>query len=39
MKVVQGTTTLQAGSMVVYYKKGGGSIQGGNADIDRIDVQ
>ncbi|OJF90524.1 LptA/OstA family protein [Pararhizobium antarcticum] len=38
VKVVQGTTTLQAGSMVVYYKKGGGSIQGGNADIDRIEV-
>ena len=31
VKVVQGTTTLQAGKMVVFYKKGGGSISGGNA--------
>jgi lipopolysaccharide export system protein LptA len=38
VKVVQGTTTLQAGSMVVYYKKGGGAISSGNADIDRIEV-
>ena len=38
VKVVQGTTTLQAGNMVVFYKKGGGSISGGNADIDRIEV-
>ncbi len=38
VKVVQGTTVLQAGSMVVYYKKGGGAISGGNADIDRIEV-
>src|SRR6218665_2310216 len=32
VKVVQGTTTLQAGSMIVYYKKGGGAISSGNAD-------
>jgi len=38
VKVVQGTTTLQAGNMVVYYKKGGGAISSGNADIDRIEV-
>jgi lipopolysaccharide export system protein LptA len=38
VKVVQGATTLQAGSMVVYYKSGGGSISGGNAQIDRIEV-
>lgn len=38
VKVVQGTTTLQAGKMVVFYKKGGGSISGGNAEIDRIEV-
>jgi lipopolysaccharide export system protein LptA len=38
VKVVQGTTTLQAGSMTVFYKKGGGTISGGNADIDRIEV-
>jgi lipopolysaccharide export system protein LptA len=38
VKVVQGPTTLQAGSMVVYYKSGGGSISGGNAQIDRIEV-
>ncbi|TCQ11734.1 lipopolysaccharide export system protein LptA [Rhizobium sp. PP-F2F-G36] len=38
VKVVQGATTLQAGSMVVYYKSGGGSISGGNAEIDRIEV-
>ena len=38
VKVVQGATTLQAGNMVVFYKKGGGSISGGDADIDRIEV-
>lgn len=38
VKVVQGTTTLQAGNMVVFYKKGGGAISSGNADIDRIEV-
>lgn len=38
VKVVQGTTTLQAGNMVVFYKSGSGSISGGNAQIDRIIV-
>ncbi len=38
VKVVQGTTTLQAGSMTVFYKTGGGTISSGNADIDRIEV-
>ncbi|MFQ6236910.1 LptA/OstA family protein [Sinorhizobium meliloti] len=38
VKVVQGTTTLQAGNMTVFYKAGGGSVTGGNADIDRIEV-
>lgn len=38
MKVVQGTTTLQAGNMTVFYKAGGGSVTSGNADIDRIEV-
>ncbi|MCY1234815.1 Lipopolysaccharide export system protein LptA [compost metagenome] len=38
VKVVQGTTTLQAGNMVVYYKSGGGSVSSGDADIDRIEV-
>ena len=38
VKVVQGTTTLQAGNMVVFYKAGGGSVAGGDADIEKIDV-
>ena len=39
VKVVQGTTTLQAGRMVVHYKSGGkGSVASGNADIEKIDV-
>lgn len=38
VRVVQGTTTLQAGNMVVYYKAGGGSVSSGDADIDRIEV-
>ncbi|MCJ8054309.1 hypothetical protein GB928_009080 [Shinella curvata] len=38
VKVVQGTTTLQAGNMVVYYKSGGGSVASGDADIEKIDV-
>jgi lipopolysaccharide export system protein LptA len=36
--VVQGTTTLRAGHMVVFYTGGGGSISSGNADIKSIDV-
>lgn len=38
VKVVQGTTTLQAGRMVVYYASGGGSVASGDADIEKIDV-
>lgn len=39
VKVVQGTTTLQAGSMTVFYKTTeGATVTGGNADIDRIEV-
>ncbi|THK37436.1 hypothetical protein EHS39_14555 [Ensifer sp. MPMI2T] len=39
VKVVQGTTTLQAGSMTVFYKtEGGATVTSGNADIDRIEV-
>lgn len=38
VKVVQGTTTMQAGRMVVYYKSGEGSVAGGDADIEKIDV-
>ncbi|MCP8897263.1 LptA/OstA family protein [Shinella daejeonensis] len=37
VKVVQGTTTLQAGRMIVQYSAGG-SVAGGNADIEKIDV-
>jgi lipopolysaccharide export system protein LptA len=38
VKVVQGTTTLQAVKMVVYYTSGGGSVASGDADIEKIDV-
>ncbi len=38
VKVVQGTTTLQAGKMIVHYSANGGSVAGGNADIEKIDV-
>jgi lipopolysaccharide export system protein LptA len=39
VKVVQGTTTLQAGKMVVYYAaSGSGSVASGDADIEKIDV-
>ncbi|RFZ88665.1 hypothetical protein D0Y60_05700 [Shinella sp. WSJ-2] len=38
VKVVQGTTTLQAGKMIVFYKSGGGSVASGDADIEKIDV-
>jgi lipopolysaccharide export system protein LptA len=39
VKVVQGTTTLQAGTMTVFYKtEGGATVTSGNADIDRIEV-
>ncbi|MDI7864744.1 LptA/OstA family protein [Rhizobiaceae bacterium n13] len=36
VKVVQGTTTLQAGKMTVYYRGEGTSVASGDADIDRI---
>lgn len=36
VKVVQGTTTLQAGNMTIYYKGKGTSVASGDADIDRI---
>lgn len=38
VKVVQGTTTLQAGTMTVLYQGQGGAVTEGNADIDKIDV-
>jgi lipopolysaccharide export system protein LptA len=44
VNVVQGTTTLKAGKMTVYYVKqgqssgGAASVTSGNADIDKIDV-
>ncbi len=38
VKVVQGTTTLQAGSMTVFYRGEGSTVTQGNADIEKIDV-
>lgn len=38
VKVVQGTTTLQAGTMVVHYRGEGETVTQGNADIEKIDV-
>ena len=38
VKVVQGETTLQAGSMIVHYKSEGQSVSSGATDIDTIDV-
>ena len=38
VKVVQGTTTLQAGTMVVHYRGEGDTVTQGNADIEKIDV-
>ncbi|MCM2472583.1 hypothetical protein HGO38_03710 [Rhizobium sp. CG5] len=38
VKVVQGTTTLQAGLMTVYYRGEGTSVTNGDADIEKIDV-
>lgn len=38
VKVVQGTTTLQAGKMTVSYKGEGTSMTSGNADIEKIFV-
>jgi lipopolysaccharide export system protein LptA len=36
--VAQGTTTLNAAHMIVYYKGDGGSVSSGDASIDRIEV-
>lgn len=38
VEVVQGTTTLRAGTMVVRYRGEGAAVTAGNADIERIDV-
>lgn len=38
VKVVQGTTTLQAGAMTVFYRGEGTTVTQGNADIEKIDV-
>ncbi|MCC8931676.1 MULTISPECIES: LptA/OstA family protein [Rhizobiaceae] len=38
VKVVQGTTTLQAGAMTVLYRGEGTTVTQGNADIEKIDV-
>ncbi|NML75099.1 hypothetical protein HHL25_13285 [Rhizobium sp. S-51] len=38
VKVVQGTTTLQSGKMVVHYRGEGTTVTNGNADIEKIDV-
>ena len=37
--VVQGAMLMRAGKMTVHYKKGGGSVATGSADIDRLDVE
>ncbi|MGF0537571.1 LptA/OstA family protein [Agrobacterium sp. ES01] len=38
VKVVQGSTMLRAGRMIVHYKGEGASVTAGNADIEKIDV-
>lgn len=38
VSVLQGTTSLKAGNMVVHYKSGGQSMTAGNTDIERIDL-
>nr|WP_245224114.1 LptA/OstA family protein [Rhizobium halophytocola] len=38
VKVVQGTTTLKAGEMVVHYTGESTDVTAGNADIEKIDV-
>lgn len=38
VEVVQGTTTLRAGTMVVHYRGEGTAVTAGNADIERIEV-
>jgi lipopolysaccharide export system protein LptA len=39
VKVVQGTMTLNADHMIVYYKGNSGAVTSGNGDINRIDVR
>lgn len=38
VKVVQGDTLLRSGKMVVHYARDGGSVAGGNSQIEKIDV-
>nr|WP_246365058.1 LptA/OstA family protein [Gellertiella hungarica] len=38
VSVIQGTTSLKAGHMVVHYKSGGKSMTAGNTDIEKIDL-
>lgn len=38
VKVVQGTTTLRSGKMIVHYRGEGTAVTAGNADIQKIDV-
>jgi len=38
VKVVQGDTVLRSGTMVVHYARDGGSVAGGNSQIEKIDV-
>ena len=38
VNVVQGTTNLKSGHMVVHYKSGGKSMTAGNTDIERIEL-
>lgn len=39
VKVVQGKTTMQAGTMIVHYKSGDGTMTSGATDIEKIDVR
>jgi lipopolysaccharide export system protein LptA len=38
VKVVQGDTVLRSGKMIVHYARDGGSVAGGNSQIEKIDV-
>ena len=38
VNVLQGTTSLKSGHMVVHYKSGGKSMTAGNTDIERIEL-
>ncbi len=38
VSVIQGTTSLKSGHMVVHYKSGGKSMTAGNTDIERIEL-